>query len=134
MESRRQARVSRQIQKDLGEIFQEVQTEGSMVSVSKVRISPDLGHARVYLSFLNERRPEEIVKLIRMQKSQIRGALGHRVRHQLRKVPELEFYYDDTQEYVNRMERIFEELREQEQRQDHQNRGGDPQQNPNHEA
>lgn len=111
MESRRQARVARQIQRDLSEIFQEVPTEGRMVGVSKVRISPDLGFARVYLTFINETRPQELIQLIRMQKSQIRGALGQRVRHQLRKVPDLEFYYDDTPEYVDRMEQLFEELR-----------------------
>jgi ribosome-binding factor A len=114
MESRRQARVARQLERDLSEIFLDVAIEGRMVSVSHVKMSPDLGHAKVYLSFLAEPRPQEAVKLIRMQKSRIRGALGQRVRHQLRKVPELDFYYDDTQDYVERMEALFERIRREE--------------------
>ncbi len=76
---------------------------GVLVSVSAVRISPDMSIARVYLSvFPSERKPEEIVKNINDNMKSIRYELGTRVRHQLRIIPELKFFVDDSLDYIEK--------------------------------
>ena len=97
MESKRQQKVGRQIQKDLGDIFQrEAQhlVNGAFVTVTGVRMTPDLGIARAYLSFLPEKKKDLLFEGIQENVRFIRQKLGERVRHQLRIVPELQFYLD----------------------------------------
>lgn len=112
MESQRQQKISKLLQKDLGEIFQmEVPhlTRGAMVSVTKVHITPDLSSAKVYLSlFASKNRPEVMQKITR-NSSEIRGKLGNRVRHQLRVVPELHFYEDDSLDYIENIESLLKD-------------------------
>ena len=105
METTRQNKVARLIQKDLSTIFQEEtrKTRGVLVSVSAVRVSPDLSVAKAYLSIFPSERAEELLKNINDQASQIRFKLGTLERHQLRVIPELHFHLDDT---IDRMERI----------------------------
>ncbi len=113
MESKRQQKVGRQIQKDLGDIFQkEAQhlVNGSLVTVSGVRMTPDLGIARAYLSFLPEKNKTVVFEGIQENTKFIRQKLGERVRHQLRVVPELEFYMDDTAEYAAKMDALFADI------------------------
>ncbi|WP_373511468.1 30S ribosome-binding factor RbfA [Persicitalea sp.] len=113
MESKRQQKVGRQIQKDLGDIFQkegQYLVNGSLVTVTGVRMTPDLGIARAYLSFLPEKNKAVLFEGIEENTKFIRQKLGERVRHQLRIVPELEFYLDDTAEYAAKMDALFADL------------------------
>ena len=106
METTRQQKISRLIQKELSDIFQK-QTQGThgvLVSVSAVRISPDLSIARGYLSVFPSERGAEILKNINDNARQIRYELGTRVRHQLRIIPDLKFFLDDSLEYIEHIE------------------------------
>ena len=106
METTRQNKISRLIQKELSEIFllQTKSMNGVLVSVSAVRISPDMSIARVYLSVFPSERSQEIVKNINDNMKSIRYELGTRVRHQLRIIPELKFFVDDSLDYAERID------------------------------
>jgi ribosome-binding factor A len=113
MESKRQQKVARQLQKDLSEIFQREVPHlfnGAFITVTNVRVSPDLSVARVYLSFLATKNKDLLLETIQEKGKVIRQHLGDRVRHQLRIVPELVFFLDDTAEYADKMERLFSGL------------------------
>lgn len=110
MESKRQQKVGSQIQKDLSDIFQrdaQHLVTGTFVTVTAVRMTPDLGIARAYLSFLPEKNKTVLFEGIQGNTRFIRQKLGERVRHQLRIVPELQFYLDDTAEYAAKMDALF---------------------------
>lgn len=103
METTRQSKISRLIQKDLSELFQRECREfciGSMVSVTVVRISPDLSVAKVYLSIFPSGKAQEVIDAIQKGTSQIRFNLGKKVGKQLRIVPELKFFVDDSLDYA----------------------------------
>ena len=109
METTRQNKIARLLQKELSEIFL-VQTKamhGVLVSVSAVRISPDMSIARVYLSVFPSERNEEIVKNINDNMRSIRYELGTRVRHQLRIIPELKFFVDDSLDYIEKIDALL---------------------------
>ncbi|KAA0989571.1 30S ribosome-binding factor RbfA [Dyadobacter aurulentus] len=113
MESKRQQKVGRQIQKDLGEIFQKDAqhlVSGSIVTITAVRVTPDLSIARAYLSFLPEKNKTILLDSVKENTRFIRQKLAERVRHQLRIVPHLQFYLDDTAEYAAKMELLFSDL------------------------
>lgn len=109
METTRQNKISRLIQKELSEIFllQTKSMNGVLVSVSAVRISPDMSIARVYLSVFPSERSQEIVKNINDNMKSIRYELGTRVRHQLRISPELKFFVDDSLDYAERIDELL---------------------------
>ena len=109
METTRQNKISRLIQKELSEIFllQTKSMNGVLVSVSAVRISPDMSIARVYLSLFPSERSQEIVKNINDNMKSIRYELGTRVRHQLRIIPELKFFVDDSLDYAERIDELL---------------------------
>ena len=109
METTRQTKISRLIQKELSEIFllQTKSMNGVLVSVSAVRISPDMSIARVYLSVFPSERSQEIVKNINDNMKSIRYELGTRVRHQLRIIPELKFFVDDSLDYAERIDELL---------------------------
>lgn len=110
MESKRQQKVSRQLQKDLSEIFQREVPHlfnGAFITVTSVRVSPDLSVARVYLSFLATKNNKLLLETIQEKGKVLRQHLGDRVRHQLRIVPELHFFLDDTAEYADKMDKLF---------------------------
>lgn len=109
METTRQNKVCRLIQKELSEIFllQTKAMNGVLVSVSAVRISPDMSIVRAYLSVFPSNRAEEIVKNINDNSKAIRFELGTRVRHQLRIIPELKFFVDDSLDYVDRIDELL---------------------------
>lgn len=109
METARQNKISRLIQKELSEIFllQTKSMNGVLVSVSAVRISPDMSIARVYLSVFPSERSQEIVKNINDNMKSIRYELGTRVRHQLRIIPELKFFVDDSLDYAERIDELL---------------------------
>lgn len=110
MESKRQQRVAKQLQKDLGEIMQrEVPhvTQGAMVTVTKVHVTPDLLIARVYLSLFATQDKKALLENIRKHGGEIRGKLGSRIKHQMRSVPELHFFEDDSLDYIEHIEEIL---------------------------
>ena len=105
METTRQNKISRLLQKELSEIFllQTKSMPGTLVSVSAVRISPDMSIARVYLSVFPSEKAEEMVKNINNN----RYELGTRVRHQLRIIPELKFFVDDSLDYIEKIDSLL---------------------------
>jgi ribosome-binding factor A len=113
MESKRQQKFGRQIQKDLSEIFQKEFKEifgGAMVTITDVKISPDLSLARCYLSFLLVEQPNEIMKELEFKNKAIRNALANRIRKQVRIIPNLAFFLDDTAAYAAKIEALFDGL------------------------
>lgn len=108
-------RLGELLKRDLGEIIQrEFQPEGTFVTVTNVRVTPDLSIAKVYLSvFAPGRDNEAVYQFIDERVSQIRHKLAGRIRNQVRKIPDLHFYADDTAEYVNKMETLFKKVEEQ---------------------
>lgn len=110
MESKRQQKFARVIQKDLGDIFQREGNNylpNTMITVTKVRATPDLGIVRIFLSFFNVDDADAALKTIREKSVEIRYTLGKRIKDQVRGVPQLEFFVDDTNEYVDRMDKLF---------------------------
>ena len=107
----RQNKISRLIQKELSEIFmlQTKAMKGVLVSVSACRISPDLSICRVYLSIFPSQQSEEIMKNINGNMKAIRYELGTRVRHQLRIIPELKFFVDDSLDYIENIDKLLKE-------------------------
>lgn len=112
-ESKRQQRFANIIQKDLAELFQRDGNNwapGAFITITKVRVTPDLSIARTYLSFLNSNTAQENLEQIRQKTSEIRYKLGAKVRHDIKSVPLLEFYLDDTNEYTDHMDKIFDQI------------------------
>lgn len=111
METTRQNKIARLIQKELSEIFmlQTKAMKGIIVSVSACRVSPDLSICRVYLSVFPSNRAEEIVKNINDNTKGIRYELGTRARHQLRIIPELKFFIDDSLDYIEHIDNLLKQ-------------------------
>ena len=112
MDSTRQQKIARQIQKDIGDIFLKEGADlvrGALVTVTKVRVSPDMGLAKIYISVFPFEKSKEMLEHLTANVSRVRGALGNRVRSQFRVVPELVFYIDDSLEYVDRIETLLKE-------------------------
>ena len=109
MESTRQHKIARLIQKDMSDILLRFARtlHGTLISVSEVRVSPDLAIAHIYLSVFPQDKVTETMTLIEENTHRFRGELGTLERHQLRIIPEIIFHLDDT---INRMERIDELL------------------------
>lgn len=114
MEGARLQKIERQIQKDLSEIFlsQTRQMNGIMVSVTRVRVSPDLGLAKGYLSIFPTGKAEEILNNINASKKSIRYELGTKVGKQLRRVPELAFFIDDSIDYLEHIDDLLKKDKE----------------------
>lgn len=110
MESTRQAKISRLLQKELSEIFrlQTAKMRGVLVSVSAVRVSPDLSIARAYLSVFPSGMAQEVLDNINRSAKTIRYELAQRVRYQLRKTPELTFHIDDSLDYIEKIDNLLE--------------------------
>lgn len=112
-ETKRQKQVGKLLQTELSDIFQRAgmsMAGGGMVSVSKVSMTPDLMEARVLLSFFQVKDPAALLKEFRSRTAEWRGELGNRVRNQLRRVPELQYFEDDTLDHVFKMEAIFQQI------------------------
>ncbi|MBQ2586975.1 MAG: 30S ribosome-binding factor RbfA [Bacteroidaceae bacterium] len=109
METTRQNKIARLIQKDLSTIFQEEtrKTHGLLVTVSVVRVSPDLSVAKAYLSVFPSDRAADILKNVNEQSSAIRYKLGTLERHQLRIIPELKFFLDDSLDYIENIDNLL---------------------------
>jgi ribosome-binding factor A len=117
MESKRQQKFAGVIQEDLATIFQR---EGmsflpnTLVTITKVRVTPDLALARIFLSFFNNVNTQTALQTIKLHASEIRYKLGARIKDQVRIIPQLEFFIDDTSEYVERMDKIFDKISKEE--------------------
>lgn len=111
MDTTRQQKIARLIQKDLSNIFQEEtrKTHGLLVSVSQVRVSPDLSIAKAYLSIFPSAKAQEVLDNINAQASAVRYKLGTLERHQLRIIPELRFFLDDSLDYVERIDQLLKD-------------------------
>lgn len=109
MEGKRQAKISRMIQKELSEIFRRYTSSmgNVIVSVSTVRVSPDLSVAKVYLSIFPPERSEELLSNIQAQSKTVRYELAQAVKETLRKCPELTFYLDDSLDYAENIDRLL---------------------------
>lgn len=109
METTRQNKIARLLQKELSDIFllQAKSMPGVLVSVSAVRISPDLSVARAYLSVFPSDKGDELINNINAGMKSIRYELGTRVRHQLRIIPELKFFIDDSLDYLEKIDALL---------------------------
>lgn len=113
MESKRQQKFAGIIQEELAAIFQRegaAYLPNTLVTITKVRVSPDLAVAKVYLSFLNTNNTTLSVAEVNSHAGEIRYKLGARIRHQARVIPTLTFFVDDTNEYVEHMDKLFEKI------------------------
>ena len=111
MQETRQNRISRLLQKELSLIFQS-QTRamhGVMVSVTRVNVSPDLSICTAYLSIFPSEKGEELLQNIRQNASTVRYDLGQRVRNQLRVIPELRFFIDDSLDYIEKIDELLKQ-------------------------
>lgn len=112
MESTRQQKIGKQILKDLSDILQKEAAplvRGILVSVTLVRMSPDYSLAKVYISVFPFEKSEAVKEILTENVSMIRGALGSRVKNQLRHVPEIAFYIDDSLEYISGIDRLLKQ-------------------------
>ena len=112
MTTTRQHKVSRLLQKELGEYFQRqgsALSGGKMVTVTVVRISPDLGVAKVYLSIFPAENAHEAVQAISEKAGLVRSELGRKLRNQLRHIPEFAFFLDDSLDYIDRIEDLLKD-------------------------
>ncbi|MCR4919094.1 MAG: 30S ribosome-binding factor RbfA [Prevotella sp.] len=109
MQETRQNRIARLLQKELSELFQR-QTQmmhGTLVSVTKVKISPDLSICTAYLSIFPTEKAQALLENIQHNERTLRYDLGQRVRHQLRIIPELRFFQDDSLDYLDRIDQLL---------------------------
>ena len=114
METTRQQKIAKQIQKDVAEIFQKEGApivRGSLVTVTAVRISPDFSYAKIYVSIFPFEQSGEVMKRLEHQNWFIRRALGQRLRNQLKNVPEIQFLLDDSLEYIEHREQALTVMR-----------------------
>ncbi|MCK5135308.1 MAG: 30S ribosome-binding factor RbfA [Bacteroidales bacterium] len=112
MTTTRQHKVSRLLQKELGDYLQKNGsgiTKGKMVTVTVVRISPDLGVAKVYVSIFPSDKLEEALQSVRDRAGGIRREMGKRLKNQLRHIPEFTFYLDDSLDYIDRIDNLLNE-------------------------
>jgi ribosome-binding factor A len=112
-EGKRQKQVAGAIQSTMNEIFLKLGltiVDGGMVSISSVKVTPDLLEARIYLSLFQVPDQAACFKKIKAQEWEIKKRLGAEMKHQLRRIPVLHFYLDDTLDYVFKMEEIFKTL------------------------
>jgi len=113
MESKRQQKFARLLQKELAEVFQRDVSHlfnGAYLSITTVRTSPDLGVAKIYLSMLLAQNPQEILATVRENTKAVRHALAQRIKKQVRVIPELIFFLDDSAEYAAKMDKIISDL------------------------
>ncbi|HEU4575454.1 MAG TPA: 30S ribosome-binding factor RbfA [Chitinophagaceae bacterium] len=112
-EGKRQKQVGGLIQEEMNAIFQRLglnMLEGGMVSISGVKITPDLLEARIYLSFYQVPDTKAAMKKIEEKSRDIKKELAARLRQQLRRIPEIKYFIDDTLDHVFRMEELFKEI------------------------
>ena len=113
-EKKGQKQVAGVINEELSDIFQRLglnMMDGGMVSISSVKITPDLLEVRIYLSLFQVKDPQATLKKIEERSWEIKRDLAARVKHQLRRIPELKFFLDDTLDHVFKMEELFKQIK-----------------------
>ncbi|MBC2838169.1 30S ribosome-binding factor RbfA [Robiginitalea sp. SC105] len=112
-ETQRQKKIAGVLQQDLAEILQRTATDGGLqgviLSVTKVHVTSDLSIAKVYVSIFPVKEAAALIKGIKAQKAQFRHELARRTRNQLRRVPELLFFLDDSLDYIENIEKSLKE-------------------------
>lgn len=114
MDSTKQLKVAKMIQKELGEIFQRenyAHSAKALLTVTQVRTTPDLGIALVFLSIFGGSEPKKLFDSIVAKNYEIRKKLGERIRHRVRIIPELKFFFDDSQEYAEKIDKLLKEAK-----------------------
>lgn len=112
MESTRQNKISKQLQKDLSEILNQmagVLAPGKMLTVTRVRVTADLSIAKTYVSIFPSGDSQISINNINHHVGQIRHLLGQKIRHQVRKIPELRFFLDDSLDYIDNIDNLLKE-------------------------
>ncbi|MCU0388270.1 MAG: 30S ribosome-binding factor RbfA [Chitinophagaceae bacterium] len=112
-ESKRQKQVAGLLNEELNDIFRRLglnMMDGGMISISNVKVTPDLLEARVYLSFFQVNDKDQLLKKIKDRNWEIKKELATRVGKQLRRMPELQYFLDDTLDYVFKMEQLLKEV------------------------
>ena len=115
-EGKRQRQVASALQEEMNDIFRRLNLnmiDGGMVSISSIKVTPDLLEARIYISLFQVKEPASVMKTIEARAWVIKKELANRVKHQLRRIPVLHFYLDDTLDYVFKMEEVFRKLKEE---------------------
>lgn len=118
-EGKRQKQVAGLIQEEINDVFQRMGlsiVDGGMVSITSVKITPDLLEARIYLSIFNAKDTRGVLKRIEERAWEIKKELAARIKHQLRRIPELKFFLDDTLDHVFKMEELFKQIKEDEEK------------------
>ena len=113
VEGKRQKQIASVLQDELNDIFRRLDLtmiNGGMVSIASVKVTPDLLEARIYISFFQVKEIEKAMKRIDARSWEIKKELTLKVKHQLRRIPVLTFYLDDTLDYVYKMEEIFKQI------------------------
>lgn len=117
MDSRRQQKIAHLLQEEFGNILMtdaKQYLKGAFVTLTFVKVTSDLSLARFNMSVLGYQNKQEIIDNLKEHTSEIRRVLGNRMRNDLRKIPELEFYLDDTLDYVEKMDDLFKRIKEDE--------------------
>ena len=110
MDSKRLDKINKLLLKELGEIFQKElkpAVPSLMITVTHVKVTSDLGYANVYLSVFGVEDKKKVVEEVGQNSRAIRGLLGNRIRHQMRVIPELRFYDDDSLEYIENIDNLL---------------------------
>lgn len=114
MESQRQKKIASVLQRDLVDVLKKSTTQsglkGVLISVTKVKVTVDLSHAKVYLSFFPVAKAEGLIENIKQNSSLIKHEIAQRTKHQLRRMPDLEFFTDDSLEYIDQIDRSLKGL------------------------
>ena len=113
MDSTRQNKYARLIQKEISEVFLKSGKDyygNAFVTITAVKVSPDLALVKIYLSLFKVAEPDKLIKQINSHVKEIRRHLGERIKNQIRHIPELVFYLDDSAEYAENIEKIFKDL------------------------
>lgn len=112
-ESKRQKQIGGLLNEELNDIFRRMglsMLDGGMISITSVKITPDLLEARVYVSLFQVKDPKEAMKKIEDKSWEIKRELAGRIKQQLRRMPELKFFHDDTLDHVFKMEELFKQI------------------------
>ena len=115
-EGKRQKQVAAVLSEELNDIFRRLSLnmiDGGMVSISSVKVTPDLLEARIYISMFKVENEKAALKKIESREWEIKKELTARVKHQLRRMPVLKFYLDDTLDHVFKMEELYKQINEE---------------------
>ncbi len=110
METTRQQKVARMVQRQLGDIFQKELsgvTKKGMITITKVKVTKDLLIARVFLSVFGIEQADKVVNEVNMIRFDLRKRLGNKIKNQIKRIPALEFYLDDSLDYIENIENLL---------------------------